>query len=118
MPAGLNVRARIWRFTTDSDDEVGGALQTGTVQQECVHARFNMERPSRLLRQQGVEVQSTATAAVRYTKDLIILEGDEFEIIGPTYHPQYGEHWLINGVTYPNMHPADRRGMVELSMRR
>lgn len=118
MVAGLNIHAKIWRFTTIADDEVGGALLSGTVSHECLHARFNMDRPARILRQQGIEIDQQATAALRYTANLVILEGDEFEIIAPAYHPQFGERWIIKGVEYPNLHPADRRGMVRLSLDR
>jgi hypothetical protein len=118
MVAGLNVHARIWRFTTNADDAVGGALLTGSVAYECLHSRFNMDRPARILRQQGIEVDQQGTALVRYTRGLVILEGDEYEIVGPTYHPQYSERWVVKGVEYPNVHPADRRGLVHLSLDR
>lgn len=118
MTAGLNIEAKLWRFTTAGDDEVGGALLTGTVYEECVKSRFDMDQPSRLLLQQGIEIRQTATALVRMTKGRVILEGDEYEIINPSYHPQYGERWLINGVNYPNLHPADRRGFITLSLNR
>lgn len=118
MTAGLNVEAKLWRFTTNADDEVGGAQLTGTVYQDCVHTRFTMDAPSRLLQQQGIEIQETANAMVRATRGLVILEGDEFEIVGPTYHPEYGKRWLITSVQGASLHPADRRSTVSLSLTR
>lgn len=118
MTAGLKVRAQLWRFVTIEDDEVGGAQLSGSVYQECRFSHFDMDQPSRLLMQQGIEVRQTASALIRMTKGLVVLEGDEYEIVGPAYHPQVGERWVINGVNYPNLHPADRRGFVILSLTR
>lgn len=114
MTAGLNIRARLWRFTTSADDASGGALLTGTVYVDSLQSRFDMDPPNRLLRQQGIETQTTATAMIR-PPGLVILEGDEYEIVTPN-HPQVGERWLVQGVSNPNVHPADSRGLIELAL--
>ena len=54
MTAGLDSRANIWRMTTLDDDEVGGAVVSGTVLHQNVHTRMNPQPREQLLLQQGL----------------------------------------------------------------
>lgn len=117
MTAGLNVSARIWRESQAPDDSSGGAIITGTVAYECVHARFSPQRPNMLLLQQGLETDKIAVAMVR-PPSLVIYERDEFEIVGPPNHQFYGNHFRIISVESAGVHPSDGRGFLTLTLSR
>ena len=59
MVAGLNLVCRVWDFTYPNDDDVGGALPSGTVLHERVDARIQQNRPTQALLEQGIEDIST-----------------------------------------------------------
>ena len=117
MTAGLNVKARIWRMVQRPDDLIGGAQYSGTVAYSCVSCRLTQRLPSMMLVEQGIETEKVAIAEVR-PGSLIILERDEFEIIGPFNHPYYGERWRVIGVDGGSVHPSDSRGSIRLSLSR
>jgi hypothetical protein len=117
MTAGLNITARVWRMLAPTDDDVGGALMSGTVAYECIHARFTEQRPSMLLVQQGIETEKMAQAMLR-PPSLVLYETDHFEITGPPNHPFYLDRWRIMSIETPSMHPSDGRGFLTLTLSR
>jgi hypothetical protein len=117
MTAGLNIQARVHRMSVNADDDVGGALITGTVVYECLNTRLTPARPSFLLLAQGLETERLATATVR-PGTLVIYERDEFEVVGPINHPSLGERWRVVSVDRPSLHPSDSRGFLNLTLNR
>ena len=117
MTAGLVVQGKIVRFSTPSDDDVGGALVSGTVVYQGIQCRLIPQRPSSLLLEQGVEVEGLYLLETR-PPTMDIRERDEFELTFPAYHPEYGHRFRIIGVQRTSMHPADSRGFLNLTMSR
>lgn len=115
MKAGNNLRARIWRFSYPQDDEVGGALPSGTVVYENIEARSQDASPIAAFAIQGVETNKIHQAWV-YPGTLDIREYDQFEIISPPNHPYINLKMRIDTVQKPNFHPADPRGYLLLTM--
>jgi hypothetical protein len=117
MTAGLNLLGRVWRINTPTDDDVGGAVVSGTVAYSNVACRFMPKSASSLLLEQGLEVEGLYLVEAR-PPSMDIRENDEFEITFPSYHPEYGKRFGIIGMTRTSMHPADSRGFINLTLKR
>jgi hypothetical protein len=117
MPAGMNAQMRIWRMVNVADDDVGGALMSGTVVYDCVYCRLTPLRATQFLLEQGLETERMATIITR-PDTMLIYERDLVEIVGPPYHPQYAQRWRVVDVERTGMHPADRRGFLHLTVSR
>jgi len=115
MTAGLNVRIKVWRLAERSDDDVGGAVVTGTVLYDTADARLQALKPSPLLLQQGLEVESLFRLMVQCS-DRPYEEYDEVEIVWPIQHKYYGERFKIIKVQEDSLHPFDRRSFVEFTL--
>lgn len=113
MPAGLNALMRVWRVANVADDDVGGAILSGTIVYQCVHCRLTPYSASQLLLQQGLETKRTF-GIVTWPPTMVIYERDVVEIIGPTYHPYYGQRFRVLDVERTAIHPADQRGYMTL----
>jgi hypothetical protein len=103
MTAGLNIRINVWSMTQDADDDVGGAVITGTISYHNVEARFTMRRPAQILLQQGLETTKTADLMIQ-GRDVTVYERDEIQIIWPLDHPFYNDRFRVEGVQ-----PSSRR---------
>ena len=117
MTAGLNIKGKVWRFSTPLDDDVGGALVSGTVVYDNLACRLIPQPPSSLLLEQGLEVEGIYLLEIRPPM-MDIRERDEFEVTFPHYHPEYGNHFRIVGVQRTSMHPEDSRGFINFRMTR
>lgn len=124
MAAGLNVKFRLHQIYFDDDDDVGGAVMTGTVEIGDFWGRFAENSPSQLLLQQpGMEIEQTASILLRYhimgqPGAKTILERSQMEIVGPINHPNYGERFRIVGIQHMPTHPSQRRNLVKLTVKR
>jgi len=112
---GNNLRVRIWRFNYPNDDEVGGAVPSGTIIYENVEARSQDATPIPAFAIQGVETNKIHQAFV-YPGTLNIKEYDQLEIISPPNHPYLGLKMRIDTVQKSNFHPADPRAYILLTM--
>lgn len=117
MPAGLNLKSRIWRIDWDDDDVVGGAMVTGSCVYTDVYTRMEPIPPSQLLLQQGLETEKTFRALVA-PSSLIIYERDELEVTSPANHEYYGNRFRILAVSKTSVHPTNRRGYINLTLSR
>ena len=115
MPAGLNSRAKIIRYSYNDDDAVGGAMLTGTVLYENLWARIESNKQEQLLLQQGLETQRTFDAVI-IPGTLDIHERDEFEITAPSDHVYYDVPFRIVGLRYSSHSKRDPRNYMMLSM--
>ena len=109
MTAGNNLGVRIWRIVNaTADDEVGGALPSGTVLYEHAHARFSQIRPTTPLLEQGMEVNKLYSFFVegRYIE---IEENDILEITSPVIHRDYGKKYRAVAIQRQSFAPNDRR---------
>ena len=115
--AGYNIRVDIWRMATDSDDEVGGAMITGSVVYSGIQA-FMQEQPTEmLLEQQGLPTLSIFNVTL-IPGTLIIYERDEIEITKPLDHPLYGKKFRIMNHRYSSNNPRDPRNYILLHVTR
>lgn len=115
-PAGLNTQIRIWRINyVSGDDEVGGAIITGTVAHEHVIGRVEANPEDQLLLQQGLETVRTFNALI-VPGTLDVHERDELEIIAPDHHPYYAVRFRIVGVQFSSMDRYNPNAYMRLSM--
>jgi hypothetical protein len=115
MGLGSNLRCNIWSINYASDDEVGGAVTTGTVSYEYVQMSLQELPREQLLLQQGLEVQNTFQSIV-FPGTYIIKERDELEIVFPPNHHYYGERFRITGVQYSSLTSSDPRSYIMLTL--
>lgn len=115
MPAGLNIRIKVWRLVEQTDDDYGGADLSGTILYESISARFQALKPNPLLLQQGVEVDSIFRCMVR-DSSLDFREYDEVEVVWPEQHKYFGDRFRIIKVQEDALHPFDRRSFVEFTL--
>ena len=94
MVAGTNSKARIWRYSNEDDDVVGGAVLSGTVQYANILCRMDVVPSEQLLLQQGLETTKMFTATL-VPGNLDIRERDELEIIAPYDHIYLGDEFRI-----------------------
>lgn len=97
MVAGLNLQVNVWRMTVNADDDVGGALITGTVVYYNLPAALTPRRPSQLLLEQGLETEAIYDFTSK-GQGITLYERDEVEVIRPLDHPLYGLRFRIVGV--------------------
>lgn len=121
MPAGLNQVGRIWRFTTPSDDDVGGAVPTGMILYTPVYARIHAEMPTLALLEQGLETPEIYTAHLSYTNfsptgTFDVQHNDQYEITYPPVSPYYQKRFVIIGVRHQSF--MDDRKYLTVTLRR
>uniref|UniRef100_A0A6H1ZB76 Uncharacterized protein n=1 Tax=viral metagenome TaxID=1070528 RepID=A0A6H1ZB76_9ZZZZ len=116
MVAGLNARAKIYRYSFVNDDEVGGAQPSGTVLYTGLEARIQAIKPTYVLLEQGVETEHLFSAVIS-PGNLTLRERDELEIINPAGHPDCGKKFRIRGIQRSDDLP-NRPGFILLTMTR
>lgn len=115
--AGLREKANIWRFSFPDDNDVGGAVSSGTLQYANVMSQMDAKMPSQILLQQGLETLETFTAIV-IPGTMTIYERDEYEPVFPYNHPYYGQRFRITGVTKSVNMPFNPNNYMVLTMTR
>ncbi len=115
--AGLNCRVDIYRINYGDDDDVGGAVTTGTVQYQGISARIQPSSPEQLLLQQGLETNRTFQATI-VPGTLTIHERDEIEVVQPTDHAYYGDRFRVIGVQASDLNRRDPRNYMILHLSR
>lgn len=110
MTAGNVIGLRIWRMVElpNSDDEVGGAVPSGTILYEHVHARKTYLRPTMPLLEQGVETSKMLQFSID-NRDVRVLEKDVLEITSPVIDRDYGKKYSAVSVIPSSFAPNDRR---------
>lgn len=94
MAAGLNLCVKIVRNNYPADDDIGGAVPSGTTIYDNLHARKieHLMRSRRLAEldylDQGIETEEQHLFQI-YPGNLDIRENDLLYIVAPTNHPQY-----------------------------
>lgn len=115
MKAGNNLHVDIIRYSYPVDDEVGGALPSGTVIYPHVEARIQATVPIPAYAIQGLETSKIMTAEV-YPGTLNIQEYDQLQVVSPPNSPYYGWNFRIDTVQRSNMHPGDPRAYILLTL--
>jgi len=106
---GLNVRFDVIRVGF-MDDDVGGAVETGTVVGSSIPGRIDVKLPSQLSLEQGLEAPLIADVILRpMPGTLTIRERDQLLLVSPVGHVNYNQRWRIEGeVVSSSMHAKDR----------
>ena len=115
MVAGSNIKIRHWRISYQDDNEVGGAVITGSVI-GIYDARKQSSPPSQLLLQQGLETEEISTVTIPGIKD--IRERDELEVYRPTDHPDYSKMFRVRGTRFSDFNPRDPRAYTMVTVSR
>ena len=116
MVAGLNMRAKVWRYSFASDDDVGGSQPSGTILYTGIEARIQAIKPTYVLLEQGVETEHLFSAVLS-PGNLSVRERDEVEITNPVGHPDCGKKFRIKGIQRSEDLP-NRPGFLLLTMTR
>lgn len=109
MVAGMRMRVTIHSIGYGPDDEVGGAVTTGTANIRRIPAMIEYLKPSQLLLEQGLETKRLANIMVQ-PGSLVIYERDELEVVGPPGHEDIGKYFRIEAVQRTGWSPNDSRG--------
>ena len=118
MVAGFNIKVSVWRVSfATADDEVGGAITTGTYVYTNIPARLHEKPTDHVFFQQGIETVKTFQMTVK-PSTLVIHERDEIEITWPSEHRFYQDRFRVMGDAYSNFHPREERGYLILDLTR
>lgn len=94
---GLNLLATVWRMNNAADDDVGGAMITGTPIYTSLPFSIMPQKPSQISLEAGLEVPALYDATCR-ANGISLLERDEVQVTAPTGHPLYNLRLRIIGV--------------------
>lgn len=117
MVAGFNVRFDVWRMNTDSDDYVGGAMITGTVVYSYVPGMFQTLNTQQRVLGQGLEYDKPGFVLLQ-PGTLDIRPRDEFQVVAPTDHIQYGKKYRCVDITYSHHNRRDPRCYIMAAISR
>jgi len=97
-PAGMNQKGRLWRYTQNgNDDDLGGAVPSGTVLCEPVWARISPRKPTQALLEQGLETPEIFDAVLS-AGDYVLIHNDQLEITAPNISPYLNKKFVIIGI--------------------
>jgi hypothetical protein len=113
---GLNLLGTIWRMNQADDDEVGGALLTGTPVANSLPMAISSQAPLQASLEQGLEVDAAYTATVKC--GITIYERDELEVTCPTHSPHYGLRFRVVGIQEPKRLRAMEKHLTLRRVRR
>lgn len=120
MTAGLNLLGNLWQYSNppSSDDDIGGAVPTGTVSYYGMNLRLQTLKPTQALLEQGYESKGLFTALIEPHTVPIQFNG-EIEITAPSNSPHLGNHFRIIGEPQrTSMSPSDSRGYLIVHVQR
>lgn len=118
MTAGLNLATQIWRFSFTNDDDVGGAVPSGTMVYENIQGR-RVEEPDYKMQSlfQGLESERLHFFML-YPATIVILENDELYIQNPPNHWDYHQWFRVMQIKRVGFHPDDPRGYILVACKR
>lgn len=122
MNAGMNLKGRVWRFTSrTSDDDQGGAVPSGTILWEPVYSRISAQKPTLALLEQGLETETIFTAFLSYsvytpTGSFDVQYNDQYEVTFPPISRHYGKRFVVIGIQPQSF--DDNRRFLQVTLRR
>ena len=116
---GFNLRLEVIRIGYADDDEVGGAVTTGTVVYENIRGRLEAEilKDELLMLNPGLETDRVFRLTMQPGR-LDIRERDFMRITSPVNHIYFNEDLRVLKVNYSNFIPADPRDYMILTLSR
>jgi len=115
MTAGLNIKVNVWRMVQQTDDEIGGAMLSGTLVFNNLPARIETNRPSVLLLDQGLDVDESFQMIFH---PCAVRERDEIEVSWPSQHRFYQKRMRVVALQNTSMNPLDSRDYMSVTLRR
>lgn len=109
---GLNVRINILERANDPDDVIGGSVRQDVTRYADVLARISNARPSRVLVEQGYEVQHVHSIIIYPDIYPAIQEED---IVVPTTGRWAGARFKVIGFQPSSLRPGETRAHVQLN---
>lgn len=101
MVAGLNLKVDVIHINYGDDDNIGGAVTTGTTAYSNLPAILTPRRPSQASLEAGLETDAiydfTCTSRF-YRSQVTINERDEILVVWPPSHPLYNLRFRVTGV--------------------
>lgn len=94
---GLNLRIDITRMNYQADEDMGGAVYSGTVVYSDLPASIFSRRPTQASLEQGLEVEAIYDLTVKLC-GVTLIERDLVEVTCPNGHPLYGLQFRVMGV--------------------
>lgn len=107
MIIGLNLKLNVFQITELADDEVGGAVPTGTYV-GWVWARLDEIPTSAILMSQGIENMQLIQAEIQHSA-VPISENDQVEVIFPANHRFLNQRLKVREIRSSSMNPSDPR---------
>lgn len=117
MPAGYNCVGQIYRPVFAPDDEIGGAVPTGTLLYEYVPLRIKPIEPTMALLEQGLETPHFYRVAMQ-ANAYAPQENDEVEVILPVDSWYHGFRFRTVSVQHASLGSTDPRRQTVVIMRR
>lgn len=117
MPAGMNLRGRIWRMeTVGRDDDVGGAVPSGTIVYDNIWARLSPLEPTMAILQQGIETIQIYNGVFQYPalslySQFDVRENDQFEVTFPPINIHVNKKFVFIGLQFQS-YDDQRRYLV------
>lgn len=116
--AGYNLVSRIWEFTEASnDDDIGGAVPSGTVLYDNVATRLQSLKPTQALLEQGIEMAGLFTAMVT-PGNMVIKHNNQIEIVLPVNSKFYMKKFRVLTLQEVSTHPSQSRNFIILNVKR
>jgi hypothetical protein len=101
---------------TPVDDDIGGALISGTFMVTGEYARIEESPVQMIARAQGIEVEKTYDCTLRWPASGVF-ERDELRVSFPPDHLLYNQVMRVVAVTRDSL-PRDNRGHVEILLKK
>jgi hypothetical protein len=101
MVAGLHMKVNVIEINYSDDDNVGGAVITGTTRYSNLPSVLTLRRPSQQSLEAGLEVNDIYdfTCAARFQAGRVtIFERDELLVTWPLDHALYNLRFRVTGV--------------------
>jgi len=119
LTAGLVLSGDIWEYSFVDDDDVGGAVPSGTIVYEGVQMRLQNSRNSLDLTIQGFEASKYFSAVLQPRPGMNLVERKHFfQPISPPNSRYYLKMFRIVNIQEPNFHPSDPRKYLILNLER
>lgn len=99
MPNQYNTRISTYDMTASSDDDIGGAIVTGSLRDTDVACRFEPQLSRLDSHIQGMETERRFDVMIANT-GLVINERDEIEITWPAAHPYINNRFRVSIVVH------------------
>jgi hypothetical protein len=104
MTAGLHMRVDIIQMNNAADDNIGGAVITGTTVYSSLPAVLTPRRPSQAALEAGLETDTIYDFSCKATKNrarVVIDERDQILVVFPTTHELFNKRLRVLGVQPP-----------------